>query len=206
MTNLFSPKILEETQSKFSGKLLVKTDIIDTYVTTGILTQSGGTVIKEVWNAFFKKFWWWKLQHKDWLIFGLATGTVATMISKKYKPEKLVGVEIDPEMVRIGRKYFKLDEIPNLEIKVMDASKYKFNQHFDYILVDMYIGDQMPAFVYSDKFLKNIRKHSTVSVFNHLFYDPDKRANAEKLIKSLDKLYNNIVLVRVLTNVLVICS
>lgn len=204
MINPFVSKVLEEINSPFSGKILVKKDWNNLYVTTNDLTQSGG-LINELWDNLFKKMR--PDKNKSWLVLGLATGTVAKIISKKFAPQKIVGVEIDPEMIRIGKKFFDLNKIPNLEIINKDAEHLAFSiKHFDFVLVDMYLGDKMPNFVYSENFLQKVKRNGQVAVFNHLFFDDEKRANAEKLIKSLGKIYPKIELVRILTNVLVICS
>lgn len=199
---MFGAKVLEEFDSPFSGHIAVKKDWDTLYVTTNELTQSGG-LINDLWNDLFKKTKFEK--GKSWLILGLATGTVAKIIAKKYTPARIVGVEIDSDMIRVGKKYFGLAEIANLEIINMDASKYKF-ELVDYVLVDMYLGDQLPDFVYTDTFLKKIHKFGKIAVFNHLFYDAQKQKKAEELIKKLGKLYTNVQLVRVLTNVLAVCS
>ncbi len=201
---MFGPKVLEEFESKFSGHIAVKKDWNNIYVTTNDLTQSGG-LINELWSDLFKKTQFER--NKSWLVLGLATGTVAKIISKKYAPNKIVGVEIDPDMIRIGKKYFGLNKIPNLEIVNDDAEHWILNtEYYDYALVDMYLGDQMPEFVYSQKFLQKVKRGGKIAVFNHLFYDDDKRKKAGGLIKSLEKIYPKIELERILTNVLVICS
>jgi len=204
MFGLDKPKVLEEVESKFSGKLTVMEGYGHKYVVTGIWTQSGG-IIEDIWKPVLKAL---RAQHevhnKTWLILGLATGTVAKIIAKKYKPVKIVGVEIDPAMLRIGKKYFDLDKIPNLEVINLDASKYKSNIIFDYVLVDIYQGDQLPEFIYGDKFLNN--KFAKVAVFNHLFYSDSQKENAQKLVQSLKNIYTNVKLMRVLTNLMIICA
>lgn len=200
---IFGSKILEKFQSKYSGELVVKKEFLDIYVSTGILTQSGG-LIKDIWDPTLKKIK--PLKNKSWLILGLATGTVAKIISQKYQPLKIIGVEIDPVMLDIGRKYFKLDEIPNLEIVNHDAREYVSDLEFDYILVDLYLGDQPPKFLYSEKFLNKLNKLGKLVIINHLFYDQQKKEMAEKLIESLKKYFKDIRLSRVITNVMIICS
>lgn len=199
---MFAPKVLEEFDSRFSGHIAVKKDWNNLYVTTNELTQSGG-LINDLWNDTFKKLK--PKKNKTWLVLGLATGTVAKIIAKKYAPVKMTGVEIDSDMIRIGKKYFGLAEIPKLEIINSDARKLKI-ENYDYVLIDMYLGDRLPDFVYYQKFLAKVRQSGVVAVFNHLFYDDQKQKKAEELIKRLDKIYTKVQLVRVLTNVLIICS
>ena len=195
---------VEEFKSKYSKRLIVK-KIWDwgwhKYVTTGVLTQSGG-LINDIWKPVVTSI---KQQVTSVLILGLATGTLANIIAKKYKGVKVTGVEIDPVMIEIGKKYFELDKIPNLKIVNIDANKYKFEK-VDLILVDLYLGDTPPKFIYTEKFLKKLRKFGTTVVINHLFYDPQKKAKAEMLIKKMGKYFKNIKLQRVLTNVMIICE
>jgi len=197
--------IVEEFKSEYSKRLIVK-KIWDWgwhyYVTTGVLTQSGG-LIGDLWKPTISNV---QCLMSNVLILGLATGTLAKIINKKFKNVKITGIEIDPVMIEIGKKYFDLDKIPNLKILNIDANKYKFNKKFDLILVDLYLGDQCPSFVYSPKFLGKIRRSGKLAIFNHLFYDTQKKADAEKLIKKLGKYYKNIKLYRVLTNVMIICQ
>lgn len=202
---MFSPKILEKFQSQYSGELIIKKDFNNIYVTTGHLTQSGG-LINEIWQSTFKKVK--PPKNKSWLILGLATGTVAKIISQKYQPTQIVGIEIDPVMISIGKKYFALDKIPNLQIINQDANSYIVNHksYFDFILVDLYLVDSLPAFIYNPKFLKKLKLLSSCVIINHLFYDPDKKSKAENLVKLLSSSFENIQLHRVLTNLMIICS
>lgn len=205
---MFGPKVIAEYDSKYSGKLFVKSDWGNRYVTTGYLTQSGG-LIHDLWNPVLKKQ---SMNHElktmNWLILGLATGTVVKLINKKFKDAKIVGVEIDPVMIEIGKKYFDLDKIPNLKILNLDAKDYllKTKDRFDLILVDLYLGDQPPSFLYSPKFLKKLKKLGKLVIINHLFYDEDKKRKALVLITSLNKYFQNIKLNHVLTNLMIICS
>lgn len=194
---------VEEFKSKYSKRLIVK-KIWDWgwhyYVTTGILTQSGG-IMNDIWKPVIKNY---KLKIKNCLVLGLATGTLAKIINKKFKNAKITGVEIDPVMIEVGKKYFDLDKIPNLKIVNKDAKE--FSGHFDVIFVDLYIGDRPPSFLYSLKYLKKLKEMGKRVIFNHLFYDDQKKKAAQVLIKRLDKYYKKITLRHVLTNVMIICE
>jgi spermidine synthase len=200
---LFGPKILEERQSKFSGPVKVVSTWGYKYIATGILTQSGG-LVKEVWEGVLRQY---GREGKSWLILGLAGGTIAKVVSDRLKPEKIVGVEIDPLMVELGKKYLGLNKIPNLEIIVADAKLYfvSHNSHFDFILVDMYLGDRLPGFVYDLIFLKKLKRFGRSVIFNHLFYDQEKKTKAEELVNKIRLIFPNVILVRKLTNLLIIC-
>ena len=202
---IFGPKTIAEFKSVYSGQLLVRQDFTNRYVTTGGLTQSGG-LVKDIWQSVLKKLSQdYELRTKNWLILGLATGTVAKLLPH---PAGIVGVEIDPVMLNIGRQFFNLDHITNLEIVNQDAQKYlsRSKQHFDYLLIDLYLGDQLPGFVYTPSFLNQVKKHGSVAIFNHLFYDQAKKARAAKLVKVLSSIFPHIQLHHVLTNLMIICG
>ena len=199
--SVFRPKVISEFKSRYSGKIQVKQDGTNRYVSVGNLTQSWG-LVRDIWQPIIKKF---GKKDKSWLILGLAAGTVAKLIPQ---PAKITGVEIDPVMLEIGRKYFDLDKIPNLKILNIDAKDYllKTKDKFDFVLVDLYLGDQCPRFVYSKRFLEKLKKVGKLVIINHLVYDDTKRRSAEKLIKLLSPRFKNIRLQRILTNVLIICE
>lgn len=204
---MFGPKILEIVDSPTSGNLEVRQLGKDVYVTTSGLTQSGG-LMKELWQNTFKKIGSKVLKHKRWLILGLATGTVARLISQKYFPTHIVGVEIDLTMLGIGQKYFNLDTIPGLQIVTQDANDYILNAtyRFDWILVDLFVGERPPNFVYSSKFIQAVQKKGQRAIYNHLFYDEGKRQKARLLSAKLAAVYPHTRLIRELTNLLIICG
>lgn len=207
MGSMFGPKVIEVVESLINGRLEVRKWGRDIYVTTAGLTQSGG-LIRELWGKTLKRFKGQDSRFKTWLILGLATGTVAKIIFDKYQPVKIVGVEIDHLMLNIGRKYFDLNNIPKLKIVNLDAKHYILDakETFDFVLVDLYVGDQLPKFVYTPKFIRAVKRIGKMAVFNHLFYDADKKDKAQELITSLESHFNQVSLVRELTNLLIICS
>lgn len=204
MFDFLRPKILATVESPYSGSVKVVKSGNDVYLATGPLTQSG-RLVGEVWSPALNKY---GQSGKTWLILGLAGGTIAKYIADRLAPQTIVGVEIDPVMIDLGKTYLGLDHIPNLTIVIQDAREYvaKLATGFDYILVDMYFGDQLPGFVYDPQFLKQLKTHGTVVIFNHLFYDPAKKTAARELIDQLRPLYPQITLVRKLTNLLIVCG
>jgi spermidine synthase len=202
---VFFPKILEQKQSVHSGLIKVVRSGGYNYISTGPLTQSGG-IVRELWWDLLKKV---GKPNKSWLILGLSGGTIAQIVNKLFPPADITGVEIDPVMIDFGKKYLDLDKIPGLEIVIDDAQHYLSHsaiQPFNYILVDMYLGDKLPEFVYSPDFLKRLKLLSPYIIFNHLFYDYPKRQNAKKLVAELEKIFSHVKLIRKLTNLLIICE
>jgi len=204
MFDFLKPKVLEEVDSKYSGRIRVVSNFSSRYLATGPLTQSGG-LVKDVWDPVLKKF---GRKNKSWLILGLAGGTIAKIISGRLSPTGITGIEIDPLMIKLGKKYLELGKIPGLKIIIADAKDYLTTviDHYDYILIDMYLGDRLPEFVYDVKFLKKLRQLGKLVIFNHLFYDDSKRQKAGELVTGLKDIFPKIFLMRKLTNLLIICE
>ncbi|MBI3559052.1 methyltransferase domain-containing protein [Candidatus Gottesmanbacteria bacterium] len=101
------------------------------------------------------------------LILGLGCGSAIKSLRQKFPDCQITGVEINPEMIAIGKKYFNLDKISNLKIIRADAKKFvsKTKQKFDLILVDLYKGNvpEKQKINYSKILTKN-----GVVLINHL--------------------------------------
>ncbi len=93
------------------------------------------------------------------LILGVAGGSVIkTLVDEiKYKG-KITGVEIDKDVVEIANKYFKLNEIKNLELIIDDAFEFvlKTKDKYDLIIIDIFQDTTMPNFLFEDFFINRV--------------------------------------------------
>lgn len=99
-------------------------------------------------------------QMKNILVLGVAGGSVIrTLTDELAFKGNITGVEIDPVVLKVADKYFKLNEIENLEIKLMDAKDYVSNTHqiFDLIIIDIFEDFFMPEFLFSVEFVSNVK-------------------------------------------------
>ncbi len=106
---------------------------------------------------------------QDILILGLGGGSVAkTLVNEIGCKGNIVGVELDPVMIGIGKKYFALDHLNNLQIVQSDALSYLQNnqQNYDLIIVDIFQDVHMPDFIFSENFIQNIK--STLNTNGYL--------------------------------------
>lgn len=188
-------KILEEKESKFNGKVtVIKSIAWGTYVQVDGLTQSGG-VVNGVWKNTLKQIQKKKTNPSNILILGLGGGSVATLSRKFWKEAKITGVDIDPVMVEMGKKYLGLDKL-DLEIQIGDAFKYLKTQQdkFDLIILDMYKGDKVPEDLKSDDFLKTVKNSLSkngLAVFNRLYFG-EKRSEAMRFGQKLQKIFGKV--------------
>ncbi len=94
-------------------------------------------------------------------IVGLAAGTVATQLTRAYGDRfdlRIDGVEIDPEIVELGRRYFALDE-RCLRVFLEDGRTFlqRTTEKYDLILGDAYRQPYIPAHLVTQEFFELAR-------------------------------------------------
>ena len=98
------------------------------------------------------------------LIIGLAAGTASKQITSGYGPIPIDGVELDPEIVRVGRQYFDMNE-PNLNVIVNDG-RYVLrttDTRYDLIAVDAYQQPYIPFQLTTREFFQDVSNAMTDS-------------------------------------------
>lgn len=93
------------------------------------------------------------------LILGVAGGSVIkTLVDEIKFKGKITGVEIDKDVVDIANKYFRLNEIKNLEIIIDDAFEFvlKTKDKYDLIIIDIFQDTKMPNFLFEDFFINRV--------------------------------------------------
>lgn len=206
---MLGTKILEERKSKYNGDLrVVKTLGMGTYIQAGGLTQSGG-IAETIWKQTFRKITSSKITTNNCLILGLGGGTVAKLIRKKYKDVKITGIDIDSEMVSLGKKYLELNS-QKVKIVIGDASNLSSfsKQKFDLIIVDLYNGDTFPDKFEKEEFtllVKSLLSISGIAVFNRLYYG-EKRPMAVKFGNKLKKIFAKVEWFYPEANLMFLCS
>ena len=210
---LTGTKVLEEVESSINGRLTVIKDLAwGTYIKGGGLTQSGG-VAEKIWKTSLKKVKGQKQDVKNCLILGLGGGGNAKIVRKNWPDSKIVGVDVDPIIVSLGKKYLGLDE-SEVEIVIQDAFEFLTTNYqlpttnFDLICVDMYIGDKIPEKFETDKFInlvKSLLADNGVAVFARLYYG-DKRREAELFHRKLIQAFKKVRPTYPEANVMFVCS
>lgn len=194
---------MEERESKFNGHLrVVRTFGLGTYIQADGLTQSGG-IVERIWKQALRKVHGSLITVHRSLILGLGGGTAAKLIQKYWPWAKIVGVEIDPVMVELGKRYLRLDS-SKTKITIQDAYDYCLVPNaYDLVVVDLYHGDKFPKKFESEKFLKRLTKNGMV-IFNRLYFG-DKRSEAVKFGKKLEKIFPRVEYFYPEANLILIC-
>jgi spermidine synthase len=76
------------------------------------------------------------------LLLGLGGGSAARVVRAVAPRARIVGVEIDAEVVAAARRWFDLDAL-GVEVVVDDAARYlaRTRRRFDAVLEDVFVGD-----------------------------------------------------------------
>lgn len=123
------------------------------------------------------------------LILGLGGGTTAKIISVRFGPIAIDGVDIDPMMIELGKKYFDMSE-PNLKIHVGDAVDFvkKARYKYDLICLDVFVAGSVPGKIETKEFIasvKNILAGGGVCSINKIFSGKDEQIAFESLVRSV---------------------
>ena len=192
MSHLPWTEVLAERTSPINGQIKVLRSLgLGIYIQVENLTQSGG-VVYGVWKTSLKKVKRKKKEIKTCLILGLGGGSAAILVRKYWPLARVTGVDIDPIMVSLGKKYLGLAKV---KVEIGDAKEFlKNKKKFDLILVDTYLGENFPEKFEKEDFLLSVKSSLSgegIAVFNRLYYG-EKRPLAIKFGERLDKIFGKV--------------
>jgi spermidine synthase len=97
-------------------------------------------------------------------LIGSAAGTVPKQYTAVYGPIPIDGAEIDPEIIRVGREYFDMNE-PNLNAVAQDGRYFLATspRKYDVIALDAYRPPYIPFHLTTREFFREAREHLTES-------------------------------------------
>ncbi len=96
-------------------------------------------------------------------VIGNGAGTIPRNITNTYGPQvQIDGVELDPTIVALGRKYFAMNE-PNLHVYVNDGRYFleTTNRKYDMVAIDAYQQPYIPFQLTTREFFQLVRQHLT---------------------------------------------
>ncbi|MHB0875100.1 MAG: spermidine synthase [Anaerolineae bacterium] len=101
-------------------------------------------------------------QVQSMALVGLAAGTIAKQYTEVYGPVAIDGVEIDPDIIEVGREYFDMNE-PNLNAIAEDGRYVLANSPrlYDVIGIDAYRPPYIPPHLSTVEFFQEARDHLT---------------------------------------------
>lgn len=215
--HMFKPfGIIEERESPYNGRIVILGGLEGPRIVVGGLSQSGW-LVRKIWKTGIKRVARELSTPRKVLILGLGGGSSAELVQEFFPEARMEGVEIDPQMVEMGKKYLKLGEIPNLDIIIADALKFvpnkllgirrKKTESYDLVLVDLFVGTKIPKVFKEQKFLKqmySLMSSSSIAAFNH-FYGYEERDDATKFLQKLRRVFPRIVSITEEANIVFLC-
>ncbi len=125
------------------------------------------------------------------LILGLGGGAMVRFIHDRWPESRIDAIDIDQDMIEIATEYFGIPSSKNVKIRNADALVY-VEQSIDYkvdtLFVDLFIGDEPPADIYSESFVQSCYDAldpSGVMLFNILAVKADKFTGFVTLLRKV---------------------
>lgn len=153
--------------------------------------QSGSNYQK-YWRYVFRMIKLDKLNRLgSGLVLGLGGGDLVKLLDLAQPNWDTTYVEIERQVIEIAIRFFGISETEKRKIVIQDAKLFMAtNKHkYDLIIVDLYSGDEVPRFVSSDPFMRDIARAMNpmgMTIFNyasHSFRDNDFKSFENKLHK-----------------------
>lgn len=170
---IFFPKTVNFQNNPYNKNIVLYDHFPEPTVIVDGLVESG-SLLRHIWCTGIKNLVPKHEEIKSVLALGLGGGSNVRLVKKLYPQAKITAVEIDPQMVEVASKYFGLSKIKNLKIVTDDAIKY-VNQLktdcFDLVLVDCFVGKNIPTNLQELGFLKKLAEHSRYLLINRIWYN-----------------------------------
>lgn len=171
-----------------------------TVLRVGGVIQSVGvdeTYQADIWDAMLPH-----CQPTSALILGLGGGTIASLLTQRFGPLPITGVERDPAVVWLARHQFGLDKLAHLQIVTDDAFDYarRCRETFDAICVDLYTAGKMAHGVLGGRFLRDVARllapegEATINLWRSPYLDDQlRRVGRELLVREIVPVDENVV-------------
>ena len=98
---------------------------------------------------------------RDMLVIGSAGGTMGRAYGRFYPSVAIDGVELDPKLNEVARRYFGAGDNPRMRLIAADGRPYLAltKKRYDLIVVDAYRQPYVPFYLATEEFFALARKH-----------------------------------------------
>jgi spermidine synthase len=148
------------------------------------------TVFREAFSQFDVR----EREIANALILGFGAGSVASILREEYKKAvHLTGVEKDPVVIDLAKKYFQIERYEDLSLHLEDAGTFvaRCDQQFDLIVVDVFVGAEVPQQFKQEKFLSELGRllaPQGICFFNVAIYNEEVRTECQSLYREMESL------------------
>ncbi len=134
------------------------------YLNEGVAVHSvwrpGSVLTGGVWDAFLAVPPLLGRDLERVAILGNAAGTTARALGVYYPRASVDGVELDPAVSSVGRRYFGMGDNPRLTVHDADARPFlrRTDERYDLIVVDAYHQPYVPFYLATREFFQLVRE------------------------------------------------
>ena len=157
------------------------------------VAQSGGE-FEYMWKKVIDRIKKEKLN--TCLVLGVGGGTAFNYLKQKYRNVFITGVELDPVIIDVQKKYFSIEKESNINLICEDAfkwvDKYLNKSKFDLIIVDLYHNRLNPLMARNKEFMGKIKKllsENGFVIFNAHF-QPEKPEELDEFLKICEGIFS----------------
>lgn len=195
---IFSSYFNEQVIDTFHSEI---NPLIEVALINGVYQLNAGSVnysfgpLHEAFRKYFRKDPPTLDNDSKVLLLGLGGGSIVRILRQELEILcSITGVEVDIAVITAARKHFSLDKVAGLKVILADAYEYmeQCTETFDFIAVDIYIDDKVPAQFETIAFIQNLARCLNPGgkvVFNKL--QPIEEDEIEEEVTAVQALVNN---------------
>lgn len=159
LLSYFFPQTLFRTTSAYNQDIIVRLIDGKPALVVDHVIQSG-IGFTNIWYKVFRHFHVEQLrQVKRIAVIGVGGGDVLHILRDEFPRASITAVDIDKEIIDIAKQYFGLDTMKRVAFVAQDAQDFiKKPRTYDFIILDLYIGNDIPPFLASQAFLTSAKK------------------------------------------------
>ena len=144
---------------------------------------------------------------KNILLLGVGGGFMISQLHSMFPDAHIDALDIDPTIIDIAQRFFSLPSTQKVEYIVADAQQFvqQKDRSYDFIFIDLYIGDDLPAFLDDAAFYRSILHLLTAEGRVLINYQGTSRyeENRKKLLSLLPTIFSKERHVQILQNCLI---
>lgn len=164
IVSFVSDNIIETRPSRVSGELEVWYQN-GKYVLHSPNANYSFDTLHRVFQKAFRRYEIKKRNPKNVLVLGFGAGSVTSILCDELKlSPHITGVELDPEVIALAKKYFDLDRFSNLSIHRGDAAEFVQQEKalYDFIVSDVFVDKDIPENLVRESYIENLTRLTSI--------------------------------------------
>ncbi|MBX2944492.1 MAG: fused MFS/spermidine synthase [Cyclobacteriaceae bacterium] len=147
--------------------------------------------LHKIFQKAFKKLEVDKRNLETVLILGFGAGSIATILCDELKlAPQLTGIELDPEVIALGKKYFDLDRYNNLTLHMADAADFVAvcKTRFDMVVSDVFVDKHIPSRMLKTEYVMHLVRlttHGGLGMMNIITETKEQHCQLELFLRAL---------------------